>query len=104
MSVNSKQLAVTSEGSPQTLDLSPQENTVDVPKLEVSEPLNPLPPSEDSPLAGGELTSTVPQKTQCLRPSRGSGVEVLGSAAERAVRSGRRNDVHEYMRLRRSFV
>lgn len=129
MSVDSDQLAVTSEESPQSSGLrslscdpagSPQEKEplasslesqdpepallTDVPKLEASATLNPLPPSEDSPLAGGELTSVVPAKTQSVRVSRGGGAEVLGPAAQRAARSGNRNDVHEYMRLRRSYV
>ena len=44
-----------------------------------------------------------PERTRGVRVSQ-SGAEHLRDAARRAARSGGRNDVHEYMRIRRSFV
>ncbi|MCE5184973.1 MAG: hypothetical protein LLF76_02465 [Planctomycetaceae bacterium] len=65
----------------------PQEKTrgesLDVPKLEASATL----------------------KTQGVRAGRGdAGRRVLDRAAKAAAKTGRRGDVHEYMRLRRNYV
>ena len=79
MSVNSEQLP---EDSPRSSDTKPQEEE----------------PQVSSP------TPQVSQKTQGVKPSRDNGIGVLQTAAKKAARSNSRNDVHEYMRLRRNFV
>jgi len=58
---------------------------------------------------GESLLSTPPEnptpsKTQGVRLSRDGGAGVLQSAAKKAAASNSRSDIHEYMRLRRSFV
>lgn len=54
---------------------------------------------EEPPAADG------PVKTQGVRPARSdSGRRVLERAARAAARTGRRGDVHEYMRIRRGYL
>ncbi|MHC5001069.1 MAG: hypothetical protein ACYTE1_09680 [Planctomycetota bacterium] len=79
MSANSEQLP---EGSPQESVLRNQEKD----------------PQASNP------TPQVSQKTQGVKPPRDNGIGVLQSAAKKAAASNSRSDVHEYMRLRRSFI
>ncbi len=46
----------------------------------------------------------LPTKTQGVRVSRGGAAEVLHDAAKKAAASNSRTDVHEYMRIRRSYI
>ena len=87
MSENNEQLSVNGEVRSQSSDLSPQE---DIPQEEDPQSSSPAPQAS--------------QKTQGVRPPRAAQAQVLHGAAGRAARSGRRNDVHEYMRLRRNYV
>jgi len=82
MSVDSDQLAVTSEDSPPASAPSPQQEN----------------PQASSP------ASQASQKTQGVRPPRENVSQILHGAAKKAAHSNSRSDVHEYMRLRRNYV
>jgi hypothetical protein len=84
MSVDSDQSSVTSEDSPQ--EVNPQSS--------------PPAPIQDAP----KLEASATLKTRGVRPPRGSQAQVLHGAAKKAAHSNSRNDVHEYMRLRRNYV
>ena len=49
-------------------------------------------------------TPQVSPKTQGVKPTRDNGIGILQSAAKKAAASNSRSDVHEYMRIRRSFI
>ena len=123
-SINSQQLSVTSEDGPQSSGLcssfasadakvmagqvdpasSPQEENVEVPKLDLGE----LSRVEASPtLCGRDArvpSTSATLKTQGVRPPRGTNAQVLQDLAKKAARSNSRNDVQEYMRIRRNYV
>ena len=95
--MSSDQLPVTSEGDLQ--EEVPQEES------QASSPVF----AEDVPKLKASATLTHPSSlcsdaTRGVRPPRGTQAQVLQGAASRAAKSGRRNDVHEYMRLRRSYI
>ena len=73
--------------------LDPEEMERQVEQLLIDKPL----------LHGGstESAATMPAKTASVRPSRTSATARLAGAAERAIRTGNRRDVAEYLRLRR---
>jgi hypothetical protein len=83
---------------------SPQEENVEVPKLDLGE----LSRVEASPtLCGRDArvpSTSATLKTQGVRPPRGTNAQVLQDLAKKAARSNSRNDVQEYMRLRRDYV
>ena len=93
MSENNEQLPVTSEKIPQDekSQASVPTSFQDAPKLEASATLtHPSSPCSDA--------------TRGVRPPRGDVSQVLHGAAKKAAHSNSRNDVHEYMRLRRNYV
>ena len=83
----------------QSLTVPPENENADVPKQDASATLC----GRDARAPSASATF-IPPKTQCVKPARDHGVGVLESAAKKAARSNSRSDVHEYMRIRRSFV
>ena len=109
--MDSQQLPVTSKESSLPSDVGSQEEKTDQQKdsgtLKTPSSLRDTPPSQGESLNEPHASSPMPhasEKTQGVRPPRGTQAQALEGAAGRAARSGRRNDVHEYMRIRRSFV
>jgi hypothetical protein len=60
-------------------------------------------PQEENPQASSPAPRAS-EKTRGVRPPRGDVSQILHSAAKKAAHSNSRNDVHEYMRLRRRYV
>lgn len=60
--------------------------------------------SPASPQDAPKLEASATLKTRGVRPPRGDVSQILHGAAKKAARSNSRNDVHEYMRLRRNYV
>jgi hypothetical protein len=93
--------------SPHASDVSPQEEQEKLQAAKTPSSLRDAPPSQGESLDEPQASSPTPrvsQKTQCVRPPRGDVSQILHGAAKKAARSNSRNDVHEYMRLRRSYV
>ncbi|MHC4292632.1 MAG: hypothetical protein ACYSTR_10535 [Planctomycetota bacterium] len=95
--VNSEEAEVEELKTPSSLrDTGPlQGESLEIPKLEapatlISQKTHP--------------SSLCSDATRGIKPSRSSAASVLQSAAKKAARSNSRSDVHEYMRIRRSFV
>ena len=101
MPENNEQLSVTSEDRPQSSDLCPQEEIIQEEETQNSRLES---HASEQFLQASNHTPPVSEKTQGVRPPRGGQAQVLKGAAGRAAKSGRRNDVHEYMRLRRGYV
>ena len=85
------------------------EKTVDSEQLPVNSEENPQPDSSDensdsTPKLCSKVPPETPPKTQGVKTSRDSGIGILHAAAKQAARTNSRSDVHEYMRLRRSYV
>ncbi len=94
----------------QESDLSGQEEKENPQKgteaAETPSPLRGTPPlqGESNLPQASSLSPQISTKTQGVKPSRSGAIGVLQSAAKKAAASNSRSDVHEYMRLRRSYV
>ena len=99
--MDSNQLSVTSEDRPQK---DKKESKGKSEALENPSSLRDTPHSQGESLENPKQDASATLKTRGIRPPRGTQVQVLQGLAKKAAHSNSRNDVHEYMRIRRNFV